>query len=258
MKKTTVSLLLCLFAAPLAMADLTVLYKGATPSLGVDVYSSDGHKGTVVAGQYRIEVGGATGDIIGAPGVIDAFCIDIDDWAPTSTARSYTLTTLDGAPDYTSGPMGSKRAGYLATLLNRYWDVGDWVSAESRTFSSVTYSQSKVAAAVQVAVWEIVDEFNTNKFGCEPDADIKPGDWNVTTGIFKIVGNTDVGKIANEMLSTVVGFGPSSLGNYAAVSNHATDSYYQDYVVRVPVPAAALLGMLGLSVAGLRLRKRLA
>lgn len=247
---------LFLFAAAPGAADLTVKYSGASPSMGMSV-TSTGIDGTLVTGQYRIDVQGDTGDIIGAPGIVNVFCIDLWDWAPT-TARSYALKPLDQTPDQGAGPMGSLRAGYLATLLNTYWDQDNWSSVTSRTFDlgggPAVYSANRVAAAVQAAVWEIVDEFNTDTTGWTGDT-VVPTGWNVKSDLFRVSGDATVQNLANAMLSSVVGTGPSSFANYWGVSNSRDASHYQDYVVRVPAPAAVLLGMLGLSVAGLKLRK---
>jgi hypothetical protein len=154
--------------------------------------------------------------------------------------------------------MGSLRAGYLATLLNTYWDQDNWSSVTSRTFDlgggPAVYSANRVAAAVQAAVWEIVDEFNTDTTGWTGDT-VVPTGWNVKSDLFRVSGDATVQNLANAMLSSVVGTGPSSFANYWGVSNSRDASHYQDYVVRVPAPAAVLLGMLGLSVAGLKLRK---
>ena len=254
--------LLCLFVTAPVMADpFTVKYSGASPYLGVDV-TSTGIDGHLVTGQYKIDIQSDTGDIgdfgdiIGAPGIVNVFCIDVWDWAPSSPVK-YTLKPLDQAPDTGAGPMGSFRAGYLATLLNTYWD---WNSDASRTFNissgNIVYSKNEVAAAVQAAVWEIVDEFNTDTTGWTGDP-VVATDWDVGTGLFHISGNAIVRDIANVMLSNVVGtLGPSSFDNYRAVSNHtACSPIYQDYVVRVPVPGAVLLGLLGLGAAGLKLRR---
>jgi len=257
MKKKLVFVLIVSFlAATPVMADLTVKYSGASPNLGVNV-TSTGHDGTLVTGQYKIDIQGDTGDIIGAPGIVDVFCIDVWDWAPMNP-HSYELKPLDQAPDTGAGPMGSVRAGYLATLLNTYWDEDDWNSDTSRTFDlgsgSAVYSANQVAAAAQAAVWEIVDEFNTDTTGWAGDV-VLPSGWDVGIGLFHISDNAIVRDIANVMLSNIVGIGPSSFDNYRAVSNSTDASHYQDYVVRVPVPGAVLLGMFGLGLAGLKLRK---
>lgn len=255
--KTIFTTILCTFIAAPVVADFTVRYSGADPYLGVSV-TSTGLDGTFVTGQYKINVQGDTGDIIGAPGVINVFCIDVWDWAPTSSGITYTLMPLDQAPDAGAGPMGSMRAGYLATLLNTYWDKDNWNSDISRTFGGTVYDPEEVAAAAQAAVWEIVDEFNEDTDGPTGDPIPDPivtDTWNVETGLFYISGNDDVRDIANAMLSNIVGLGPSSFGDYRAVSNSTGASLYQDYVVRVPIPGAVLLGILGMGVAGVKLRK---
>ena len=68
-------------------------------------------------------------------------------------------------------------------------------------------------------------------------------------------GNLDVLDIANAMLSSVAGIGPSSFGNYQGLSNSTDDSHYQDYVVMTPIPPSVVLGLLGFGVVGLKLRK---
>jgi hypothetical protein len=249
-----------LAAAPVA-ADFTVEFTSVSPGLRVDV-DSTGKDGEFQAGQYRMDVQGAPGEIeqiIGAPGIVDAFCIDVWDWAPGGK-RDYTLKLLDQAPDPGAGAMGSVRAGYLATLLNTYWDQDDWSSDASRKFNGIVYTANEVAAAVQAAVWEIVDEFNTVTTGTGIDPSIAPGSWSVTDGgsdLFYISGNAKVATIANLMLSNVASLPTSSFGNYRAMASWDLpgDCDYQDYVVRVPVPGAVLLGMLGLGVAGLKLRR---
>lgn len=251
-----VACLLCLLVTAPVLADFTVKYSGASPYLGINV-TSTGIDGTLVTGQYRVDIQGDTGDIIGAPGIVNVFCIDVWDWAPSSPV-TYTLKSLDQAPDTGAGPMGSVRAGYLATLLNTYWDPDNWSNATSRTFDlgsgNVEYTANQVAASVQAAVWEIVDEFNTDTTGYGGDT-ITVTDWDVETGLFYISGNDVVQDIANLMLSNVVGIGASSFNNYRAVSNSVDCWHYQDYVVRVPIPGAVLLGMLGLGAAGLKLRR---
>ena len=250
---------MCAFLAAPVLADLTVQYSGASPAMSMYVESSSGISGKwLVTGQYKIDVQGDTGDITGAPGIVNAFCIDLWDWAPTSPL-SYTLETLDMTPDPGAGPMGTVRAGYLATLLNTYWDQDNWSSNASRTFNlgtgSYVYSADQVAAAAQLAVWEIVDEFNTDTTGYAGDT-VVPADWDVKEDLFRVSGGDIVVQdIANVMLISVVGIGPSSFGNYQGLSNSSDASHYQDYVVMTPIPPSVVLGLLGFGVVGLKLRK---
>ena len=157
--------------------------------------------------------------------------------------------------------MGTDRARYLATLLNTYWD---WSTPASRTFnlgtSPVVYTPERVAAAVQTAVWEIVDEGNTANGAPDdlaPYWDTRKGSTN--HGNFYVSDDT-IARIANVMLQNVRAKGESDFGGYVALSNDDDQDarggyYYQDYVVRVPVPGAVLLGFLGLSAAGVKLRR---
>ena len=64
---------------------------------------------------------------------------------------------------------------------------------------------------------------------------------------------------ANEMLASITD-GAAFGGKYVGLSNDDVNypkepGNYQDWVVKVPVPGAVLLGLLGLSAAGIRLRK---
>ena len=167
-------------------------------------------------------------------GDLDAFCVDIWDYAPTTLYAKYDVMALDEVPEpmaAPSGGMGAIKAGYIARLLNTYWT------------SNLTDTE---AAALQVAIWEIVDE--------------SAGSWSVSSGAgnFYIGGNDDVRDAANTMLTFVAAGSPDSYANYLGLtspSSEAPKDNYQDYLVRVPVPGAVLLGLLGLSVAGIKLRK---
>jgi hypothetical protein len=117
------------------------------------------------------------------------------------------------------------------------------------------YSTALEAAAVQVAVWEILDENHFLFGGANP--------WNVSAGLSQgnfyldtSPGNDDeiaVADLANTMLGNLSAAG-LPFDRYTAVSNGPGTKNWQDFVV-VPVPAAFLLGMLGLGAAGLKLRK---
>lgn len=161
-------------------------------------------------------------------GIIQAFCIDLDDGYPT-TKLEYDAISLDAAPDVGSGgPMGEDKAKYIARLLN-----------------TNTYETAHKAAALQVAIWEVLDEALATT-------------WNVTTGndnfYLDTAGNTygeaAIAATANSMLSGLSK--ASSFSQYTALEAEGKNA--QDFVV-VPVPAAVLLGILGLGAVGLKLRK---
>lgn len=223
------------------MAGLYVKAIGVNPGMTMGVTSS-GIDGTLWTGIYNLSVAGSDARDLGIEGTVQAFCIDIWDYAPTSSYKSYEAVSLEQAPDPGAGPMGLARARYLATLLNTYWTT------------SLTNLE---AAALQTAVWEIVDEGNVNPNVADP----VPSSWNVWKDAEKrgnfYVSNYDVANLANQWLGEVRNLGGSDYDEYLALSSRSTSGpYYQDYTVRVPVPGAALLGLIGMATAGLRLRRK--
>jgi hypothetical protein len=276
MKKMALMVALCaLVAVPALAAPYGTIQAdevGVNPQMTMTIWGSSFPSGVgVYVGQYNLTLKDSTVPAGVLPyggenllnGRVGSFCIDIWDYSPT-TFVSYDVVALNGAPDPQAGPMGTERAGYLATLLNTYWDQDNWSSAASRTFNigsgNQVFAASQVAAAVQTAVWEIVDEGNL----ANGLVDALPASWDTLRGSTDkgnfYVSNDTVAKIANVMLQNVREQGESDFGGYVALTNHATDELtggglYQDYVVRVPLPGAVLLGFFGLGAAGLKLRR---
>ena len=160
-------------------------------------------------------------------GIVEAFCIDLSQGFPIPTSTtpiySYDAVSLDVPPN-PLGPMGPNKALFIAQLLN-----------------TNTYLTAADAAALQVAMWEVIYEDPGN-----------PWDATLGTGFYLGSGANEayIGGLANDMLS---GLGQAnSYSQYTGLSQYGKN--IQDFVV-VPVPGAVLLGMLGLSVAGLKLRK---
>lgn len=152
---------------------------------------------------------------------MQSFCIDLQDNSTSSTV-TYKVTDLKDAADPTFGPMGAAKATALAELLYENWVPG------------MTNDHLR---SLQVAVWEVTAD--------------GPGSLDLASGSFRC---NDAG--ASSYLSTINGsYAPTSL--FVGLSSPYTDGVraYQDYVVKVPVPAAVLLGILGLGVAGWKLRK---
>ena len=103
---------------------------------------------------------------------------------------------------------------------------------------------------MQLAVWEIVAEFKGQT--------LDRSGWTVSPVAGRQFSATcsdgSVISLANWMLQDIANVAEGDLsgyGNYRALSNNSQ----QDYVVRVPIPDAILLGMFGLGVAGLNLRR---
>lgn len=163
----------------------------------------------------------------------ETFCVDIWDWS-TGRANPYDVVPLDQVPD-TAAPVLGAKASRLAELLNRYWP---------------NVQDDTTAAALQAAIWEIVNESPTTAY-------------DVTGGTFWLDGGNSIAAAARAQANTWLGSLSSDGVSYANYVGFTSPSRYdlewggdQDYIARVvPIPGAVLLGMLGLSVAGVKLRR---
>jgi len=262
MKRKKILLFFCFVALCLntasAVADLygtaNVEFKGYPRGLALNTFmtSQDGTStdakfaGLTSLDITNLSTTGLPSDSYLALGYESAFCIDLFDNPPFvipgipgyDKPHTYNVVSLDSAPDPKAVPsgstgMGSNKAGYIAELLN-----------------TNPYNTDQTAAAMQVSIWEIVDE---NYGGGSNPWDVSNG-----SGDFYLIytpgdGSTEetIAGIANSMLSSLTG--PATFDVYTALS-HSGSKELQDYVV-VPVPAAVMLGILGLGIAGWKLRK---
>ena len=225
--------LICMIAAIPAKATfygyVDVKYTSVGPGGSMTINSS-GHTGGASTGIYNLDLmnadntfGGYLGDGSNSPFEVDSFCIDVWDYAPGSFLK-YNILSLDAAPDPSAGPMGTEKASYVAQLLDTYW-VGSLTDLE--------------ASAIQISVWEVVDESISNPY-------------SVSGYDFWVTGDGDVINRANEMLASINKFDTTyDFTKYIALSNDCK----QDYVVKTPIPASVILGILGMGVVGLKLRK---
>jgi hypothetical protein len=246
MKRVVFVAVLGAFLATPVLASVSLKQTNVSPGLTVQV-SSTGYDGWTSAGIYNLDITSST--VSGLIGATEAFCIDIWDVNP-SVYVEYEAVSLADAPDPGAGPMHALKASQLAQLLDTYWN-------------STALASNLNAAALQTAVWEVVDERLTDATGAYV--------YNVTTGNFRVVAESSIytlGQLttaANNMLASI-NSGADSAG-YLALTNSTVNNMdiygnytglgkYQDYVVKVPVPAAFVLGLLGLGAAGARLRKQ--
>lgn len=249
-QRLLIFLVLTFVAAP-ALADLygtaEVAYSGRYLTEQVKISHPDlADPIRVYAGLYSLtidnakELDGVTDLEFGTIGVLDdtvGFCVDILDQA-TSETKLYDVVTLDATPEW--GPMGSIKAQQLSNMLDLHW---------TKSITSVE------AAALQVAIWEIINEDPTKGL------DVTNGDFKLETE-YTALSYAEFATVANDMLASI---GTVGNGSYIGLTNPSTADLdpddplkvgaYQDYLVRVPVPGAVLLGLLGMSAAGIRLRK---
>ena len=236
MKRALIVLAVCMGMATSVMADpvVTLMDMGTNPGLTVRINSS-GYDGTTGAGLWNLSILSPGYETL--HGTVQGLCIDVWDRNPDSY-QEYDVVSLNMAPDPGAAPvggMGEMKARRMAELLDRHW-LGSMGSIQ--------------AAALQLAVWEIVDEDLVDP----ASYDVKSGGFNVSSGTTSVNSTRD---LANAWLQTLSDEG-HDYDNYLAVTNDDVPGVlglYQDYVVRVPVPGAILLGLLGLGASGLRLRR---
>ncbi|MEN6428944.1 MAG: hypothetical protein ABFE13_26650 [Phycisphaerales bacterium] len=162
-------------------------------------------------------------------GDLAAFCIDFQDFVAPGDVYNVNVDVLKDTPDPALGPMGVLKAGQIAWLLdNHTWGLS---------------MPGADAAAMQLAIWEIVNEKTEGTYS------LSSGNfYSGTDNTIRTAGQS----LLNDMVANFPGGGYSAAG-YAGLSSLAK----QDFVVSVPVPlpGAVLLGLLGLGYAGVRLRR---
>jgi hypothetical protein len=246
--------ILCLSPGP-AMGDLygevdvewQSLYKGMTLQLasskyGAIFYSMDAGVSVLdvgplkTTGTVHTPTHALPSDSYLKEGSILAFCIDLHDNKPEGDAEAYEALSLDAAPDVfgAGGPMGTDKAKYIAALLDTY-----------------DYDTDAKAAAMQAAIWEILDEGSTGASAWEVSDTTGRGDFYLDTSLSD---EAAIAATANNWLDAISK--AASFSRYTAVKSpiELGKDEFQDFVA-VPTPTAVLLGMLGLGAAGWRLRR---
>ncbi len=225
-----------LLATP-ALADLSgsldAHYDGSfyNSNINVRVFGADLNGSRIYAWESEFNnVQNATGDATALGNPFNGFCIDLEDEI-TPGNYSWDLVDLEDAPDG-SYQMTTTQANRIAELWGRHYaDVNNGFTA----------------AAFQLAVWEIVYE--------PANADISS--YDVTDGYSGANpgGGFEVNAAWNANFANLTSLANSWLGNLdgagpTAVLGALTSSATQDFVVAVPAPGAAVLGMLGLGIMG--------
>lgn len=243
MKYINLAIIVCLLGAMPAMASMygtvDVSYQSVS-GLKIAYQSGGVTTSNICAGLMTIDLSNvslyASTDSSwsgGLSGVVEAFCVDLQDNAKSVTVE-YDVVDLAETPDPASSNMGSLKAAYVAELLDEYWND--------------SYLTSKLnKAALQLAIWEIVDEDGS--------------DFDITSGTFSLVSVKDadlrdllIDEVTSLLSSLSTGTDPYD--KYVGLTNDDDTKLYQDFVVKVPVPGAVLLGVIGIGAAGARLRRR--
>ena len=230
-----------MFAAAIAVAAIaassfagTVDVKFVGTGLGRNVQvNRNGNATNLFAGQLMHNFSNGQGDCVSLSGTQATFCTELTEYVATNTSP-FDSAALEDAPE--SGPMGAAAAQAVKDI---------YAQANGRQFAtSGTVDNKDLAAAFQIAIWEVVTDYD----GTAASLDVTAGDLKVT----KMDGSDLSAGVADYLaeLFGAVGMNADGDGIFAVVND-----CYQDQIVMVPLPAAALLGAAGLGVIIWRRRK---
>lgn len=190
-----------------------------------------GSEKSVFAGQLRHTITGGTG--IGADWAGDhlLFCTDIYEYVSKSS-KSFEIIGLEDAPN--SVPMGADKAQAIYDVYNAFGGA-----------TMIAGIDNEFAAAFQIAVWEIVTDFNADSGLAS--LDLGTGNFKVT----KVNGKSARTATFNDYLSDIFGaIGSGSSAGVVALSNNGA----QDQLFVIPAPGSVALAGSGLLMLGRRRR----
>lgn len=232
MNATWTALMGVVCAVSAASADTAnVSFVGA--GQGRNVQMSLGSLGlTVFAGQLRHDISSGTGVAAGLQGIYATFCSDASEFVKYAETP-YFVTDLSNLP--ASG-------GWAPMGVEREQAVYDLYAAAGGSQLGVS-ADADLAAAFQVALWEVIYDFN----GTRASMDANTGVMRVTETSGAAFSGTML-TCLNSLLDSVMTItaaqsGLIGLGNWGG----------QDQVVSpviIPLPNAALMGLAGLASIG--------
>ncbi|MBL8764899.1 MAG: hypothetical protein JNM07_11580 [Phycisphaerae bacterium] len=217
------------FVAASACADTVQLKYTGTGKYRTVTAAGTIFSGNVKAGELLHEAQSGNGEASVLSGTISTFCTELTQ-SVTTSFKTYTIRTVDQAPR-PGGGMGGDKAGLIYDLYNG--------AAERQ------YESNDKAAAFQLLIWEIVYDYNGSS--------LSSIDYSVGALRF-----TNLGSGVVTWFNTF----KALLGQHtvALYLRAATNDTKQDQLIRiptqVPLPGSIGLGIMGLSVMGLRRRVR--
>ncbi len=215
---------------------LNLKFTGAGPLTSVKVTDTSlglSNKG-VNAGELRYKVlAGSTAPGFSIGQQLSTFCMDLTQSAGTGVL---TLVALHAGP--VPGPaMGHDRASLLKTLYS--------------TSFALALTSGANAAAFQVAVWEIVNESNLDASqGTRGLAGI-----DASSGEFRVTNQAATRTLANSFLDSAFTAFKDGIAGFNLMAGVSPTRQDQIFIVSVPTPTAASLGLLGLAGLGARRRR---
>jgi len=161
------------------------------------------------------------------------YCIDPDQWAQTGT-MNFQQESLVNALDH--------RSEHQA----KAWAIAELANAAGATLWTDDVDND-LASAFQIAVWEIVLDFNSA--GGASSLALSSGNFRAMS----TNGSPLSGAVQSHFDNLVGGlsFGPVATGGYTAYTNDAK----QDFMAQIPTPGTGILALAGLPLIGSRRRR---
>jgi hypothetical protein len=228
---------------------VTAEYTGVSPGQVVTInYNNTSLSG--YAGSYDFT--GANGPInMYDPGKFASLCVDLVDDIYTGNTVTWDVISLADTPNPPGDSMGATKADALARLLGGVLgtdlnNVRDTSTYQNQIVGGI--SSDQLAAALQIATWEIVWEDTTNY------------DYALNDGDFKFTSSGKVLNQANSWLEKVTDKEyNTAMQGLVGLTNPTTPADgppRQDFIAQVPIPAAAwLFGSALVGAVGLGRRK---
>lgn len=218
--------------AGIASADVVSMkFLGTGAGQNVKWKLNGGSETSTFAGQLRHDIQSGTGIGTDFVGEHLTFCTDIYQYV-SGSYKTFDIVALETAPN--SNPMGVGRAQALYDVFSVFTD--------SAMISGI---DSEFAAAFQVAIWEIVTDYNAGTGLASINMD--SGNFKLT----KVNGSSSRTSTFNGYLSDIFGaIGAGASSNLVALTNGGA----QDQLFYVPAPGPLALAGTGMFMLARRRR----
>lgn len=190
----------------------------------------------VFAGQLHHSLSGGTGVAAGMNGIFTTFCADATQYV-TSIELPYSVTGIGALPVAAGYSPMSTVAGKVQGVYNLYAAAGGAQIGSG--------ANADLAAAFQIALWEIVYDFNGTL-----------ASLNTNAGVMQVRQTSGLA-LSGAILSYLNTFFDAIANNQAAQSGlmGLASAGGQDQIVMVPLPAPVLLGAAGLGLVAVARRR---
>jgi len=228
--KTLIITAALLATADAAQADtIGVVFTGTQRGQNVAI-DSPWHDGNVFAGQLKHTLSNGTGASSALNGHWITFCTDLNQYV-TQSVQSYDVVSVSSMPD--NQPMGALKAAAIADMYT--YAAGSHL---------LTTTSNDLAAAFQLAVWEIVIDYTA----------AAGHNLSITSGSFQATATG--GSALTAGVSTQLSNLFAAVGNVSGTTSliGVRSGSSQDQLI--PVPAAGPLALAGLGLLCVARRKR--